>query len=147
MDWISVQGLSMSPILRPRDEIGVEWIDSALTYPSLAIGSLTLSKSSGCEWVVHRVVKEIITPGSSESSWIIKGDCSFAQETLSHQEIWGIVRKLRRNNQEVILPQNPVFLDTLIARLSSLTVPPDLFRSRVLRKFLGVLTHIRSRSL
>lgn len=136
IDWIPVQGASMSPFLQPGDEVGVRWLEPAA---ELRPGDIVIAREPDSGWLVHRVI----------GRWRLKGDSSFAFDSLTRSQIWGKVIEVRSRGgaRPLCADETDSRLDRLIAYFSALSLPPGRLRSRVARRIARALGAIRRRRL
>ncbi len=135
LDWIEVEGESMSPFLRPGDWIGVDWIKN--DEPSkIRSGELLVARVGETDWIVHRVVAE------SGELLRLKGDLSSSYETLPRQKVFGRVSVIRPRSSRYSRHLRYGSLDSFIALASRLVSSESAlvaFAGRRLTRALGRL--------
>lgn len=107
----------MSPLLRPGDQVEVEWFLGA-PPEDLRLGELVLARDPEAEepaaWTLHRVVG---FRGQPSLVPLVKGDASGRFDSFESLDIWGRAISLR-TARGMRLELTAGRIDRLIARLS-----------------------------
>lgn len=95
---IPVAGTSMEPFLKDqRDQV---YLEKTQTDTPLRSGEIVLFTRPDGQYVLHRIVKV------SSEQLIIRGDNQLWTETISPEQVRGVVRKVRRNGNWITSQSN-----------------------------------------
>jgi hypothetical protein len=133
MNWLTVEGESMRPMLAPGDRVAVEWDPDGQP----AAGELVVARSAdNRSFFVHRVIR-------AGRALETKGDSAFCAETVGEGELWARVVGVRIGESGVERSVEVTVLDRLIAAISARSAGTAGLRARIGRKVTYLLSWLR----
>lgn len=135
MEWIKIDGESMSPLLAPDSWVEVD-LESA---PSKAfeVGQIVVCREPNGTFLVHRLVDK-----DRDGRFAIKGDVTYGVDYFSEDQIWGTVKGFKTGEAVPKIIELSL-LDRIIAKLSKKLIGPSRLQTKVLRRVIFAFALIR----
>ena len=130
----------MRPLILPGDQVQVEWLNTELGSKNIRVGDLVLGRDSGSDWILHRVIAR-----KDDFQFQIKGDAAFNLDVMDSKQVWGRVKKIKKNHIEMKINSNVI--DYFIAALSKASVGKKRFFAALIRRTVFLLGFLRRLSL